>query len=266
MRLFKAPEEIDIMRRAAAITCEAHLDGFAAIRPGAWEYEVEATIEFTFRRNGAVGPAYPSIVGSGPNATILHYIENSRQMQAGELVLIDAGAEFDHYNADVTRTYPVGGRYAPPARDVVGAVLEAQKAAIESVKPGVRFDEVHQVALRSLVRSMVDLGILSGEPDSLIESEAYRPFYMHRTSHWLGMDVHDVGTYREGAESRTLAPGMVLTVEPGIYIAPDSNAPESLRGIGVRIEDDVLVTESGHDVLTREIPKELDAIESLATG
>jgi Xaa-Pro aminopeptidase len=263
MRLHKAPVEIDLMRRAAEITREGHLAGLTAIRPGAMEYEVEAAIEHTFRRRGAEGPGYPTIVGSGPNATILHYISNGREIRPGDLVLIDAGAELDFYNADVTRTYPVGGRYPSPARDVVAAVLAAQAAALDAVRPGARFDDVHQAALQALVRSMIDLGLLAGDPEALIKGEAYRPFYMHRTSHWLGLDVHDVGAYRKDGESRRLEPGMVLTVEPGIYIAPDADAPAGLRGIGVRIEDDVLVTASGHEVLTEAIPRDIDAIEAL---
>lgn len=263
MRLFKAPEEIGLMRRAAEITREAHLAGLAAIRPGAMEYEVEAAIEYTFRRRGAEGPGYPTVVGSGPNATILHYISNNREIRPGDLVLVDAGAELDHYSADVTRTYPAGGPYQTPARDVVTAVLAAQAAALDAVKPGARFEAVHQAALRSLVQSMIDLELLSGDPEALIKAEAYRPFYMHRTSHWLGLDVHDVGAYRKEGESRRLEPGMVLTVEPGIYVAPDAEAPERLRGIGVRIEDDVLVTASGHEVLTKAIPKTIDEIEAL---
>jgi Xaa-Pro aminopeptidase len=263
MRLFKGPEEIAILRRAAEITREAHLAGLAAIRPGAYEYEVEAAIEYTFRRRGADGPAYPTIVGSGPNAAILHYIRNDREIRPGELVLVDAGAEVDHYNADVTRTYPVGGPYPSPARDVVHAVLAAQRAGIDAVRPGLRLNEVHQTALRSLVGSLIELGFLSGELEELVAKEAYRPFYMHRTSHWLGMDVHDVGRYRVGEESRKLEPGMVLTVEPGIYVPPDADAPERLRGIGVRIEDDVLVTDAGREVLTESIPKEIERIEAL---
>jgi Xaa-Pro aminopeptidase len=263
MRLFKAPEEIALMRRAAEITREGHLAGLTAIRPGAMEYEVEAAIEYTFRRRGAEGPGYPTIVGSGPNATILHSIRNDREIRPGDLVLVDAGAELDHYSADVTRTYPAGGSYPSPARDVVEAVLAAQAAAIDAVKPGARFDDVHQTALRALVQSMIDLKLLSGDPEALIKGEAYRPFYMHRTSHWLGLDVHDVGAYRKNGESRLLEPGMVLTVEPGIYVTPDADAPVRLRGIGVRIEDDVLVTESGHEVLTAAIPKEIEAIEAL---
>jgi Xaa-Pro aminopeptidase len=263
MRLFKSPEELAVMRQAAEVTREAHLFGLAAIRPGAMEYEVEAAIEYMFRKRGAEGPAYPTIVGSGPNATILHYIRNEREMRGGELVLVDAGAELDFYASDVTRTYPVGGPYPSPARDVVQAVLDAQAAAIDAVRPGTRFDDVHQAALRSLVQSLIDLRLLAGDPEILIKSEAYRPFFMHRTSHWLGLDVHDVGAYRQNGESRVLEPGMVLTVEPGIYVAPESDAPEAFRGIGVRIEDDVLVTASGREVLTEGIPKRIEAIEAL---
>ncbi len=263
MRLIKSLEEIAIMRRAAAITREGHLAAVGAIRPGAYEYEVEAAIEAAFRSRGAVSAAYPSIVGSGPNATVLHYVQNDRRMRAGDLVLIDAGAEVDHYAADVTRTYPVGGTYGSPGRDVVDAVLRAQLAAIEAVAPGQRLDDVHRVALRSLVGSLVDLGVLEGEPDGLIEAKAYQPYYMHRTSHWLGMDVHDAGAYRVEGKSRRLEPGMVFTVEPGLYLSPESDAPEALRGIGVRIEDNVLVTETGCEVLTREIPKAPEAVEAL---
>ncbi len=266
MRLFKAPEEAALMRRAAAVTREGHLAAVGAIRPGAFEYEVEAAVDGAFRRQGALGPGYPTIVGSGPNATILHYIQNDRQMRAGELVLIDAGAEFDFYNADVTRTYPVDGRYSPPGRDLVEAVNAAQRAAIDLVKPGVRFDDVHQAALRSLGAGLLDLGILSGDSEEILAKETYRPYYMHRTSHWLGMDVHAVGAYRSGDESRKLEAGMVLTVEPGLYVSPRAEAPEAFRGIGARIEDDVLVTETEHEVLTAEIPKEPAAVEELFSG
>jgi Xaa-Pro aminopeptidase len=265
MRLHKRPEEIERMRRAIAITAVAHREALLAIRPGAGEHEIEATIDFAFRRLGGTGPAYPSIVASGPNATILHYTENSRTLEDGELLLIDAGAEYDHYCADVTRTYPVGTTYGADQHDVYATVLAAQKAAIAKIAPGVTFDEVHQAALGVLVDGLRSLGALATPREEAIEKAAYRPFYMHRTSHWLGMDVHDVGRYRIEQKSRTLEPGMVLTVEPGLYFSETSgDEARRYRGIGVRIEDDVLVTDSGHEVLTAAIPKELEELEAIA--
>jgi Xaa-Pro aminopeptidase len=265
MRLRKRPEEIERMRRAAAITAVAHREALLAIRPGAGEHEIEATIDFAFRRLGGTGPAYPSIVASGPNATILHYTQNSRTLEDGELLLIDAGVEYDHYCADVTRTYPVGACYGADHRRVYETVLAAQKSAIDKIAPGVTFDDVHDAALRVLVEGLRSLGVVAVPVDEAIEKAAYRPFYMHRTSHWLGMDVHDVGRYRVERKSRTLEPGMVLTVEPGLYFSDgSSDGAERYRGIGVRIEDDVLVTETGHEVLTAEIPKEIADLEALA--
>ena len=228
------------------------------------EYEIEALLEYHFRSLGGMGPAYPSIVASGGNATILHYTSNDRKMQAGDLVLIDAGAEVDCYCSDVTRTFPVAKKYSGPQRDVYGLVLEAQKEAIAMIRPGVRFDDIHRRATEILVDGMVSLGWISGKREEIIEKQEHMRFYMHRTSHWLGMDVHDVGNYRVAGESRPLEPGMVLTVEPGIYIAADiGEVHPDYRGIGVRIEDDVLVTAEGHEVLTAAIPKEVDEIEAL---
>ena len=213
-------------------------------------------LEYAFRRNGASGPAYPSIVASGPNATILHYTSNDREMRRGDLLLIDAGAEFDYYCADVTRTYPVGKAFSGPQRAIYDLVLEAQLAAIAKVRPGVHFDDVHHRAVRILADGLRSLGLLSESADEIVEKELYKPFYMHRTSHWLGMDVHDVGLYKRGGVSRTLEPGMVLTVEPGIYVATDNaEVDPQWRGIGVRIEDDLVVTPEGHEVLTGDIPK-----------
>jgi len=253
------------MRRAAAISAVAHREASLAARSGASEHEIEATIDFAFRRLGGTGPAYPSIVASGPNATILHYTENSRVLEDGDLLLIDAGAEYDHYCADVTRTYPVAAAFSPEQRQIYGIVLAAQKAAIGKVAPGVTFEDVHNAALRILVEGLCALGALSVPVEEAIENSAYRRFYMHRTSHWLGMDVHDVGKYRLDDKSRTLEPGMVLTVEPGLYF-PENGTGEGARfcGIGVRIEDDVLVTEHAHEVLTAEIPKEITEVEQLA--
>lgn len=265
MRLHKAPEELERMRRAAEISAVAHREALLAARPGTNEHEVEAIIDFAFRRLGATGPAYPSIVASGANATILHYTENSRQLWDGDLVLIDAGAEYDHYCADVTRTYPVGVRFGEAQSTIYEIVLAAQKAAIDKVAPGVTFDDVHTAALRVLVDGLVSLGVLEPPADESIKNGTYRRFYMHRTSHWLGMDIHDVGRYRLQDKSRVLAPGMVLTVEPGLYFSETvDGAAAPFCGIGVRIEDDVLVTATGHEVLTAEIPKEIADLERLA--
>ena len=262
MRLFKTPQEIDLMRRAITASAAAHHAALHETRPGMHEYEIEALLEYHFRRNGAEGPAYPSIVASGANATILHYISNDQQMQAGDLLLIDAGSEYACYCSDVTRTFPVGREFSAPQRAIYSLVLTAQKHAIEMIRPGIGFDDVHQRATEILINGLRDLGLLSGSTESILEKGDYRQFYMHRTSHWLGMDVHDVGKYRVGDESRTLEPGMVLTVEPGLYIAADADVPAAYQGIGVRIEDDVLVTANGYDVLTGAIPKEIDDIEA----
>ena len=266
MRLFKTPQEIDLMRRAITASAAAHHAALHETRPGMHEYEIEALLEYHFRRNGAEGPAYPSIVASGANATILHYISNDQQMQAGDLLLIDAGSEYACYCSDVTRTFPVGREFSAPQRAIYSLVLTAQKHAIEMIRPGIGFDDVHQRATEILINGLRDLGLLSGSTESILEKGDYRQFYMHRTSHWLGMDVHDVGKYRVGDESRTLEPGMVLTVEPGLYIAADADVPAAYQGIGVRIEDDVLVTANGHDVLTSTIPKEIDDIEAARRG
>jgi Xaa-Pro aminopeptidase len=264
LRLHKESPELDAMRRAAAISADAHLAAMRETRPGRWEYEIEALIDYIFRRNAAAGPAYPSIVAAGDNATILHYTTNDRQLQASDLLLIDAGAEYDFYCADVTRTFPVGPRFEGRQKAIYELVLAAQLAAIEAIRPGAAFDEPHKRAVRTLVDGLLALGVLTGSADEIIEKETYKPVYMHRTSHWLGMDVHDVGLYKQGDTARTLAPGMVLTVEPGLYIGAhlEDIAP-AWHGIGVRIEDDVLVTPAGHEVLTSAVPKRVDEIESL---
>jgi Xaa-Pro aminopeptidase len=263
MRLRKTSQELELMRRAARISREAHRSAMQALHPGMNEYEIEALIEYVFRRNGALSPAYSTIVGSGVNATILHYIENTAECRAGELLLIDAGAEYRGYCADITRTLPVSGTFTEPQRAVYEVVLGAQLKAIDRVRPGVRFDEVHQTALRELVSGLVRLGILGGELDSLITDEAYKPYFMHRTSHWLGLDVHDVGEYRNGESWRELEPGMVLTVEPGLYFEESrEEVPERFRGMGVRIEDDVLVTDGEPEVLTAGTPKSPEEVEA----
>jgi Xaa-Pro aminopeptidase len=267
MRLVKDDTEIATMRRAAAITVAAHERLLAACRPGAREYQLEAELLYEFGRRGAV-PAYPSIVAAGDNACVLHHPAGAAELVAGQLCLVDAGCEVDGYAADVTRTLPVGGRYSAAQRDVVEIVLAAQAAAIAAVRPGARFDAPHAAALRVLTQGLIDLRLIEGDVDAALEAGRYKPFYMHRTSHWLGLDVHDVGDYREGEAPaggerpwRTLGPGMVLTVEPGLYLRGES-VPQALRGIGVRIEDDVLVTPHGHDVLTAAAPKRPDDIEA----
>lgn len=261
MRIVKEPGEIEAIRRAVEITVAGFREALAAVGPGVGEWVVEAAAEGAFRRAGADGPAFATIAASGPNATFLHYTANRRVMEAGELLLLDAGARHRIYNADLTRTVPVSGRYEGPARDVYQLVLEAQRAAIAACRAATPVDHVHQAALRVLVAGMVDLGLLDGDPDALMENEAaWKPYFPHNTSHWLGLDVHDVGTYAVDGKPRRLQPGMVLTVEPGLYIASDDpDAPEPLRGIGVRIEDDVLVTPDGPDVLSADLPTDPDA-------
>ncbi|MBI4514558.1 MAG: aminopeptidase P N-terminal domain-containing protein [Deltaproteobacteria bacterium] len=258
LRLFKDEQELAAMRRAAAIAAAAHLTAMRAVRPGVCEYEIEALLDYTFRKQGAWGPAYPSIVASGSNATVLHYTANDRVMQDGDLVLIDAGAEFEGYCSDITRTYPVGPDFSGPQRDLYELVLHAQLAAIEMIRPGVRVDEIHQHTVKLLVEGLVTLGVLAGNPAEIIEKEEYKQLYLHRTSHWLGLDVHDAGLYKIAGESRLLEPGMVLTVEPGIYAGNQAQSVAAKwSGIGVRIEDDVLVTAAGHEVLSAAVPKSL---------
>jgi Xaa-Pro aminopeptidase len=263
MRLIKSPQEVAIQRRAAEITAEAHIAAMLAAKTAANEHEIEALVDYTFRKNGGTGPGYPTIVGGGDNATILHYVENRAPLQRGQLLLVDAGCEIDGYTADVTRTAPIGARFSPAQRRLYEAVLETQIAAIEAVKPGATLDAIHNQVVETLTRHMVALGLLTGDVPALIEAGAHKQFYMHRTSHWLGMDVHDVGFYSEGGASRPLAPGMVLTIEPGLYVAPDAQVPPEYRGLGVRIEDDILVTTDGHDNLTVATPKSVADIEEL---
>jgi len=263
MRLRKSESELGTMRQAGAITREAHLRAMELARPGLHEYEIDAELLHVFRKHGSPRPAYESIVGSGPNATILHYRAGNRVLGDGELVLIDAGCEYGYYASDVTRTFPVNGRFSREQRAIYEVVLRAQKASIEAVKPGVTLKDIHDRAVRSITEGLVDTGLLEGDVDSLVEEKKYEPFYMHRTSHWLGMDVHDVGRYYVSGEHRPLEPGFVLTVEPGLYIAADAEeVAERWRGIGVRIEDDVAVTAAGYEVLTSGIPKEIDDVEA----
>ena len=261
-RLIKGREELRLMERAAEISMEAHRRAMHACRPWMLEYQLEAEYLHTFRRHGAV-PAYNTIVAGGANACILHYTNNDQPLQAGDLVLIDAGAEYGLYAADITRTFPVDGRFRPAQREIYQLVLEAQRAAIAAVRPGNPWNAPHEAAVHVLTEGLVALGLLEGEVEALIADQAYRRFYMHRTGHWLGMDVHDVGEYKEGDDWRTLKPGMVLTVEPGLYLGEERDVPRRYRGIGVRIEDDVVVTRDGCRVLTEALPKTIDDIEAL---
>ena len=264
MRLFKTPEELDLMRRAAAISAEAHLAAARLAVPGSYEYELEAVIEYTFRLRGARGPAYASIVGGGANATVLHYVRNDQKLSADTMVLIDAGCELEGYASDVTRTYPVGGHFGAAGREIYEVVLASQEAALAKCIPGSTLPAIHDAAVEALVDGMLALGVLSGDAATLIEEERHRPYYMHGTSHWLGLDVHDVGSYRLEGEPRKLEPGMAFTVEPGLYFAPEQDdVPDRYRGIGVRIEDDVVITDGGHENLTAAIPKAPDELESL---
>jgi Xaa-Pro aminopeptidase len=264
MRLFKEPAELDIMRRASAISREAHAAGARLAHAGVYEYEIEAAIEYQFRRLGARGAAYTTIVGAGRNATVLHYVTNRDTLRDGELVLVDAGCELDGYASDVTRTYPVGGRFPAAGRAVYEVVLRAKQAGIAQCAPGKTLADVHAASVRAIVEGLVELELLSGNVEELIAREAYRRFFMHKTSHWLGLDVHDVGNYGLGGNPRPLEPGMVFTVEPGIYVAADDDtAKPEFRGIGVRLEDDVAITEDGCENLTQAIANDPRDVEAL---
>ncbi|MCL2657481.1 MAG: aminopeptidase P N-terminal domain-containing protein [Betaproteobacteria bacterium] len=263
MRLFKDAFELETMRRAAAITCAAHRRAMRFARPGRFEYEVQAELEHEFMRSGAQAPAYTSIVAGGANACVLHYIENRAELRAGELLLIDAGCEVDGYAADITRSFPVGGRYSGPQRAIYELVLAAQAAAFAALRPGEPCSAFHDAAVGVLTRGLVDLGLLQGSVDGLIEAGGYKRFYMHNTGHWLGLDVHDAGRYRLAGQSRPLAAGQVITVEPGLYLRAAGDIPERFWNIGVRIEDDVLITPDGHEILTDAAPRSVADIEAL---
>ncbi len=263
MRVVKDGAELDVMRRAARISSGAHARAMRATRPGRHEYEIEAELAHEFLRHGARSPAYPSIVASGPNACVLHYVENTRKMVPGDLLLIDAGCELEGYASDITRTFPVSGKFTAAQRDMYELVLAAQAAAIDAVKAGAHWERPHEAALGVLVRGYIDFGLCKGTPEAVIESGDYRRFYMHRTGHWLGLDVHDAGDYKREGEWRVLEPGMTLTVEPGTYIRPGDGVPEAFWNIGIRIEDDVAVTATGCEVLTAATPKSVRDIESI---
>jgi Xaa-Pro aminopeptidase len=263
-RLLKDAEELACLRQAIDIAADAHRAAMRQARGGLYEYEIEALLDYTFRHKGGSGPAYPSIVAGGANATILHYVNNDRPLQSGDLLLIDAGAEYHGYCADITRTFPLAERFSDAQRAIYELVLHAQLAAIDVIRPGVRIEDAHLRAVEVLVDGLLALGLLHGDRQEVIGKEQYKPFYMHRTSHWLGMDVHDVGKYKVEGQSRMLEPGMVLTVEPGLYVAADrTDVDPRYLGIGVRIEDDVLVTPEGHEVLSAAAPKQIADIEAL---
>jgi Xaa-Pro aminopeptidase len=265
MRQVKSPTELTMIRKATAISVAAHNRAREFARAGKFEYQIQAEIEHTFRLEGGIGPAYPSIVASGANACILHYIDNNAQVKSGDLLLIDAGCSYGYYNGDITRTFPIDGKFTGEQKALYEIVLAAQLAAISQAKSGNAYNEIHNTAVGVIVDGLMGLGLLAGDREEIIKEEKYKPFFMHRTGHWLGLDVHDAGFYKTGEESwEELQPGQVLTVEPGIYIAPDikpvegqPEVPERWRGIGIRIEDDVLITDNGQEVLTAGAPKSI---------
>ena len=263
MRLIKDESEIDLIRRAGEISAVAHCRAMRATRPGRFEYEIEAELLHAFRAAGSPFPAYQPIVASGPNACVLHYADNDRRMADGELLLIDAGCELDGYASDITRTFPVNGRFSGPQRDLYQLVLAASHAARAQVRPGNGWDAPHEAAITVLTQGFVDLGLLKGKVQELMETEAYRRFYMHRTGHWLGLDVHDAGRYKTQGQWRPFAPGMALTIEPGCYVRPADDVPEAFWNIGIRIEDNALVTPEGCEILTEGVPREIEGIEEL---
>ena len=263
MRLYKSRYEVSLMRKAAKISAKAHKRAMKSCMPGMYEYQLEGELISEFIENGARHSAYPAIVGSGANSCILHYTDNSDAIVEGDLLLIDSGAEYQCYASDITRTFPVNGKYTGAQRDIYSLVLAAQKAAIDEIKPGKYWNNPHDAAVKVLTEGLVDLGILKGNIDDLIENEEYTKYYMHRTGHWLGMDVHDVGDYKLDGEWRMLEAGMVMTVEPGIYLPASQDLSRELHNIGVRIEDDVVVTKDGNDVLSKDAPKTINEIEEL---
>jgi Xaa-Pro aminopeptidase len=263
IRLVKDAHELALMRRAASISSLAHRRAMQTTRPGRYEYEIEAELLYQFRRSGAQFPAYWPIVAGGANACVLHYVSNQAQLRDGDLLLIDAGCELEGYASDITRTFPVSGRFGGAQRQVYELVLAAQRAAMDEIRPGSAWNAPHDAAVRVLAQGMLDLKLLAGSLDEVLEKESYKRFYMHRTGHWLGLDVHDAGEYKREGQWRALVPGMTLTVEPGLYIRAADDVPERLRDIGVRIEDDVVVTDAGCEVITHETPKQVAEIEAL---
>jgi Xaa-Pro aminopeptidase len=263
-RLFKSAAELRVMKEAGEISCDAHIKAMKLCKPGVFEYQLESEILHEFGKNGARFPAYNTIVGGGKNGCVLHYIENSAVLKNGDLVLIDAGCELEYYAADITRTFPVNGKFSSEQKTLYEIVLRAQLEAIAVAKPGNHWNDPHETTVRVITEGLVEVGLLKGDVNELIKTEAYKEFYMHRAGHWLGMDVHDVGDYKVGGQWRVLEPGMVLTVEPGIYVAPDNErVAKKWRGIGIRIEDDVVITKNGNEVLTKNAPKTVKEIEKL---
>ncbi|WP_409074812.1 Xaa-Pro aminopeptidase [Pantoea sp. C3] len=263
MRLFKSPDEIEILRRAGKISALAHTRAMEKCRPGMFEYQLEGEILHEFSRHGARFPSYNTIVGSGENGCILHYTENESELRDGDLVLIDAGCEFHGYAGDITRTFPINGKFSQPQREIYDIVLASLYTALSLFRPGISIREVNDEVVRIMITGLVELGVLQGDVDALIAEDAHRQFYMHGLSHWMGLDVHDVGHYGTPSRDRILEPGMVLTIEPGLYIAPDADVPAEYRGIGIRIEDDIVITETGNENLTDSIVKDPEAIEAL---
>lgn len=266
MRLIKSPAELALMRKAAEISADAHIRAMQFCKPGINEYQLEAELAHEFQRNGARFAAYNSIVGSGENSCILHYCTNNQVIKNGDIVLIDAGCEYHYYASDITRTFPANGKFSPEQRMIYDIVLKAQLAGIKAIRPGVEWPAVQKAIVKILVQGLLDIGLLKGKLDDLIKNQAYLPFYMHKSGHWLGLDVHDAGRYRVDGKWRKFAPGMVLTVEPGIYISADlPNVPKRWHNIGIRIEDDVAVTKTGSEILSAKVPKTVKEIEALMT-
>ena len=267
MRLIKESDEMDLMKKAANITTEAHIRAMQSVRPGMYEYQLEAEYLYAFNKNGARSPAYNSIVGGGNNSCILHYVENNAELKDGDLVLVDAGCEYQYYASDVTRTFPVNGKFSPEQREIYSIVLEAHKQSMEQAKPGNKWNLMHEKSVEVIVEGLLSIGLLQGSRDEIIDKGEYTKFYMHRIGHWLGMDVHDVGSYKQDGDWRPLEEGMVMTVEPGIYILDSmEGVDDKWKGIGVRIEDDIAITESGFEILTPDVPRTIEEVEQTVQG
>ncbi|MDB3994686.1 Xaa-Pro aminopeptidase [Gammaproteobacteria bacterium] len=267
MRLIKESDEMDLMKKAANITTEAHIRAMQSVRPGMYEYQLEAEYLYAFNKNGARSPAYNSIVGGGNNSCILHYVENNAELKDGDLVLVDAGCEYQYYASDVTRTFPVNGKFSPEQREIYSIVLEAHKQSMEQAKPGNKWNLMHEKSVEVIVEGLLSIGLLQGSRDEIIDKGEYSKFYMHRIGHWLGMDVHDVGSYKQDGDWRPLEEGMVMTVEPGIYILDSmEGVDDKWKGIGVRIEDDIAITESGLEILTPDVPRTIEEVEQTVQG
>lgn len=263
MRLIKSPEELALMQKAADISVKAHIAGMSAIKPGQYEYQLAALYEFVFAKEGAAAPAYTSIVGGGKNACVLHYISNRDRFESGDLVLVDAAAEYEGYAADITRTFPVNGKFSGPQRDLYNLVLSAQEKAISEMKPGFDFKRMQKTVVETLTQGLLDLRILKGTLEENIEKKTYRAYYMHSAGHWLGLDVHDVGSYQQNDEPTLFQPNMVMTIEPGLYMSPSDNLDKQWWNIGIRIEDDVRITDNGCDVLSKALVKSVEDVEQL---